>query len=82
MPRYTIIESPTFIGNTLRPVGEVVDYDGWPGSTLQPADAVAERIKAHYDAARKRGKRAGFGPCNIAEFADKPEKPAKAPKED
>lgn len=37
MARYTVLEK-TFINNRLCERGEVVDYDGQPGSTLQPME--------------------------------------------
>lgn len=41
MTLYRIL-APTFIGGSLRETGEVVDYDGRPGSTLQPIETNAE----------------------------------------
>lgn len=37
MAQYRLLDK-TFINNTLREKGEIVDYDGQPGSTLQPVD--------------------------------------------
>lgn len=37
MARYRLLER-TFINNSLREAGEIVDYDGQPGSTLQPVE--------------------------------------------
>lgn len=37
MARYRITE-PTFINNSMRQAGEIVEYDGAPGSTLQAID--------------------------------------------
>lgn len=34
MPKYRIL-APTFINNALAQEGDVVDYDGKPGSTLE-----------------------------------------------
>jgi len=81
MPRYTVINSPTYIGSTMRLPGEVVDYPGWPGSSLEPAkgDTVAQRVKDFYVEARAKGKRIPRVP-DLAQFADpapKPEKPVK-----
>ena len=53
--------------------GELVDYSGWPGSTLEPADATAKRIKDHYIAERTKGARLPRHP-DIAIFSE----PAKA----
>lgn len=82
MPRYTIVGSPTYIGSVMRQIGEVVEYPGWPGSTLDPVkeDSVAVRIKAAFVEARAKGKKLPRTP-DLAQFADpapKPEKPAKA----
>lgn len=47
MARYSVT-APTFLEDVLREVGEVVDYDGDPGSALAPLDAAARRaVKAH-----------------------------------
>lgn len=78
MPRYKIVEIPTYLSGTLRHPGDVVEFDGWPGSTLEPVedDPVAVRVKAHYSDARSRGKKLPLTP-DFAQFADPPEAPAK-----
>lgn len=80
MPRYTIVDSPTYIDATMRQIGEVVDYAGWPGSTLQPepGDEVARRVKDAYEKATKGGGRNRLPRVpDLAAFADAPEKPVK-----
>jgi hypothetical protein len=42
MPRYRVLEL-SFINDRLREVDEEVDYDGLPGSNLQPLDAAARK---------------------------------------
>lgn len=37
MARYRLL-GPTFIGGSMRQAGEIVEYDGTPGSTLQAID--------------------------------------------
>ena len=49
MPRYRVVDMPTFIDNTMRQPGEEVEYAGWPGSTLEPVDEVSQQIKTYYD---------------------------------
>lgn len=74
MPRYTVT-APTFVCNSLQPVGEVVEYDGWPGSSLEPADDVAKRIKDYF-AAHRRDRKLPRVP-DLAKFAEpEAEKPA------
>lgn len=48
MPRYKVVHSPTFVTGSMVPPGEVVEFAGWPGSTLEPADEVARRIKEYF----------------------------------
>jgi len=85
MPRYVVVNSPTYILSTMRMPGTVVEYSGWPGSSLEPAegDSVAQRVKAFYVEARAKGKKIPRVP-NLADFADpepKPEKPGKPVKD-
>ena len=68
MPRYTVISAPTFVCGHLHGIGDVVDYDGWPGSTLEPADEVATRIKEHF-AANRRSRKFPRKP-DLSEFAE------------
>lgn len=83
MPRYTLT-ARTFINGSLGEPGEIVEYSGWPGSTLEPADEVAGRIKAAYDDMRKRGRNIPKKP-DIEKFQAKVEKaavPEPAPQKD
>lgn len=70
MPRYSVVNSKTFI-RQLHDVGEEVEYAGWPGSSLEPLDDVARRIKEFYEGARKRGKLLPPAP-DVAQFAVQP----------
>lgn len=82
MPRYKIVDQPTYIGSTMRQIGEVVEHGGWPGSTLEPADPVASKIKDFYVDVRKRGRKFDKAP-DVAAFAaqvDKAKSPAKPDK--
>lgn len=45
MPRYRVTEQ-SFIGNRLVPAGETVDYDGLPGTNLEPLDDEAKAAKS------------------------------------
>ena len=65
MPLYKVVDEPTFLGNTMRQPGETVEYSGWPGSTLEPADEVAQRVKDYY--AKHRGPKLARQP-DIAKF--------------
>lgn len=84
MPSYRVVDQPTFVEGTLRQPGEVIDFAGWPGSTLEPEkdDAVARKVKDYF-AAHKRDRKLPRQP-NLADFAEKaPAKPeAKPVKED
>lgn len=73
MPRYKIVNAPTYIANHMREPGEVVSYDGWPGSTLEPVDGdtVARRVKDFYVDARKKNKKLAPAPV-LDGFADPP----------
>jgi hypothetical protein len=42
MPRYRVLEL-SFINDCLREAEEEVEYDGLPGSNLQPLDAAARK---------------------------------------
>lgn len=55
MPRYKLT-ARTYINGSLGEPGGIVDYGGWPGSTLEPVDATATAIKAFYDIARAKGR--------------------------
>jgi hypothetical protein len=55
MPRYQLT-GRTYINDSLREPGEIVEYGGWPGSSLEPLDDTATAIKAFYIDARKRGR--------------------------
>lgn len=72
MPRYRVVNSPTWLKSglhhDLHQVGEEVDYQGWPGSSLEPLDDVATRLKAHY-AAHRRDRKLPRMP-DLAQFAE------------
>lgn len=51
MARYRVT-APTFLEAVLREPGEVIDYDGDPGSALAPLDAAARRAVKAYRARR------------------------------
>jgi hypothetical protein len=72
MPRYRVVNSPTWLKSGLHPdlhqVGEEVDYEGWPGSSLEPLDDVAKRVKEHY-AANRRNRKLPRMP-DLAQFAE------------
>ncbi len=55
MPRYQLT-ARTYINSSLGEPGDIVEYDGWPGSSLEPLDDIAKATKAFYDEARKRGR--------------------------
>lgn len=74
MARYTLT-GRTFINGSLGEPGEIVEYGGWPGSTLEPADATATAVKAFYDDARKRGRTLPRVP-DLEKILPKAEKPA------
>lgn len=78
MPRYTIENARTYIGGKLCEIGEIVDYVGWPGSTLKAVDSVAARVKSFFDEANERGRKIPRVP-DLAKFADPVEEPAPAP---
>lgn len=50
MPRYRVLAT-SYIGDRLCEPGQEVDYDGLPGSNLEPLDKAAEKAKK--DAATK-----------------------------
>ncbi len=74
MPRYQLTVR-TFINGSLGEPGDIVEYAGWPGSTLEPQDAVATAVKAEYDNLRKRGRNIPKAP-DLAKFQAKAEKAA------
>ena len=51
MPKYRVI-APCFVNNGLRNDGDIVDYDGPPGSALVPVDDEGNEVKA--DASEKK----------------------------
>lgn len=74
MPRYTVVNAPTFVGNNLHEIGAIVEYAGWPGSTLDPADELAGRVKEYFKAHRRDRKLPRVP--DLAKFAEsEPEKP-------
>lgn len=80
MPRYEV-NAPTFVGNTMRGVGDIVEYAGWPGTTLDPADDVAKRVKEYF-AAHRRDRKLPRMP-DLAQFAEsEPDKPKRNPVKD
>lgn len=72
MPRYRVVNSPTWLKSglhfDLHQVGEEVEYLGWPGSSLEPADDVATRVKTFY-AAHRRDRKLPRMP-DLAQFAE------------
>ena len=72
MPRYKVCDQPTYIDNSMRQPGEIVEYAGWPGSTLEPADEMARKIKAYH--AQFKGPRLSRVP-DMAQFAEGVEPP-------
>jgi hypothetical protein len=54
MPKYRVL-APSFINNSLAKEGDVVDYDGKPGSNLEALDAPAQAAAS--EAARDLGKK-------------------------
>lgn len=69
MPRYRVVDMPTFLDNTMRQPGEIVEFSGWPGSTLVPEDDVARRIKTYFDKCKNLKTFPRKGP-DMAKFAD------------
>jgi len=67
MPRYKVVDAPTYIDNNMRQPGEEVEYSGWPGSTLEPIDDEARRVKEYYG--RHRGPRLSRRP-DLSQFAE------------
>lgn len=78
MPRYTLT-ARTYVNGSLGEAGDVIEYNGWPGSTLEPADAVAARVKEAYDTMRKRGRTVPRGLPDLSKYAgaEKPPAPEK-----
>lgn len=72
MPRYKVVTSRTFVNASLAEIGEIIEYDGWPGSTLEPADDVAARVKDAYDTMRKRGRTIPAGKPDLSKYQAAP----------
>lgn len=68
MPRYRVVNSPTALNGDLHPVGSEVDYAGWPGSSLEPLDDAAVRLKTYF-AAHRRDRKLARMP-DLAQFAE------------
>ena len=45
MPKYRVL-AKSYIGNTIREVGEVVEYDGKPGRALELIEDTKPEVKA------------------------------------
>lgn len=52
MPRYRVLEK-SFLNNRIHEEGAEVEFDGNPGSNLEPLDAAARKAVAEYAAAKK-----------------------------
>ena len=73
MPRYRVINSPTYLKSgghhpDLHQVGAEVEYAGWPGSSLEPLDDTAKRVKDYFDAHRRNRKLPRMP--DLAQFAE------------
>ena len=62
MAKYKLT-APTFINNSLYKEGDVVDYDGKPGSTLQPVTEEGDEAPAR-GRGRKRAEQAEGEPSD------------------
>lgn len=83
MPQYRVTK-PSQIGGSLVAVGTTVEYDGLPGSNLEPTDAAGEKRKAEWEKSRKpvdaneaigRGMAKGFSEAQKAKPEGEPADP-------